>query len=167
MEYKSKLNLQHIWLPFFSCQGLFYVQQVTLSMSLIPIRNKMFFRGWLSLILWIFLELIFVLWFLVSVSELKGTFFLVRYFFPMTAHWVISKALFYRFWLLHLTVFITEFHLIFSPCWATVFLTEKRAHVGTRQLLTCLTWNEIFNISISSASDLPFFPVRAATPGLP
>lgn len=52
-----------------------------------------------------------MLWFLVSVSKLKGTFFLDTYgFFPMTACWVISKSLFYRFWFLHSTVFITEFH---------------------------------------------------------
>lgn len=37
-------------------------------------------------------------------------FSLIDIFFPMTVCWVISKALFYRFWFLHSAVFITEFH---------------------------------------------------------
>lgn len=115
MEYNGELKLKQIGLLLLCSQGLLYVWQLTLSTSMIPIRSKMFFGGWISHILQIFCELIFVLWFPVSVSQLKGTFFLgfffLFFFFPTTAQWVISSVLFSRFWLLHSAVVITEFHV--------------------------------------------------------
>lgn len=70
-----------------------------------------------ELVLWIFLELIFLVMVSSFCFRTQGNIFPWGFFlggvgfFLTTAQWVISNSLFYQFWLLHSTTVITELHV--------------------------------------------------------